>query len=461
MRVAIVPAAILVMSLLVPARGATAAYVQTTFQIGGMVTDIPADTTLLVRIDDAGLDWVFWYGWHYATLPGAAEVVARLESLHAHRAGFALKALACYKEEPGNPPPPPSPGRLFWNRERSLSRALIDSTLSPSHGISGPSTLGYTVWDEPDTNEALAFTNIGLISRWIAANPNSSDKLAYTNLFSACFMPDSTYAAYLKRYLDLFDGGGTPPPVLSFDEYPFQVPTRIEPNWFRTLRLVRDATNAQGRAGQRVPWQPMIELSPFHYPADSAFSPMSSVVNTRWQAYTALAYGAKGLCYFQLGPASSTREVWGDGILRANGDTVATRYSEIRALDSDLHHLGPWLMRLDPVATFRPDTLYWAGVAGERVPGPAPGVVSRFGAGSDSTLAGHLKDRTNGDDYLMVVSLALVAKQTFALTLASAADSLFQIQRATGGQRLLGTRTSTVRLKNLPPGQGELFRIVR
>jgi len=442
-------------------RDASAAYVQTTFQIGGIITDIPADTTRLRCIHDAGIDWVFWYGWHYATLPGAAEVVADLETLRTHHADFAVKALACYQMAPGDPPPY-SPGRLYWNRDRPPLRADIDSTLSPTHGISSPSVLGFCVWDEPNPDDTLAFANIGLISRWIAENPNTSDKLAFTNLLSACFMSDSAYVGYLRRYLDLFGGSAAPASALSFDEYPFQIPTRIETNWFRTLRFVRDATNARARAGQHVPWQAMIELSPFHFPAETAFSPMFSVVNTRWQAYTAIAYGAKGLCYFQLGPAPSKWEVWGDGIFRANGDTVAATCSAIRALDADLHHLGPTLMRLDPVATFRPDTLCWAGTGSERVPGAGVhGIVARFAAGSDSALAGHLKDRTNGDDYLMVVNLALIEKRTFTLTLTSAADSLYRVDRATGTQRLVGTGTDTIRVKGLPPGQGELFRIVR
>src|SRR5580765_7565015 len=170
MRIRFVRLAALVASLLLPGREAHAAYAQTTFQIGGIVTDIPADTTVLRRINDAGIDWVFWYGWHYATLAGAAEVAARLEELRTRRAGFAMKALACYRVDPGRPPRL-GPGRLFMNRDPRPSRADVDSTLSPTHGITGPSTLGYAIWDEPETHDALAFTNIGLISGWIAANP--------------------------------------------------------------------------------------------------------------------------------------------------------------------------------------------------------------------------------------------------------------------------------------------------
>jgi hypothetical protein len=119
-------------------------------------------------------------------------------------------------------------------------------------------------------------------------------------------------------------------------------------------------------------------------------------------------------------------------------------------------------MRLDPVTTFHADTLYWLGIQGELFPGAnrTPGILASFDAGSDSTLAGYLKDRTNGDDYLLVVSKALIETRTFTLTLSHAADSLFRIERATGKPLLLGTGTNTIRLSGLPPGQGELFRIV-
>ena len=100
-------------------------------------------------------------------------------------------------------------------------------------------------------------------------------------------------------------------------------------------------------------------------------------------------------------------------------------------------------------------------------PVPAQSLVSIVLQGSAlwksrlSPPGGGLKDRTNGVDYLMVVYLALVANGTFSLTLASPADSLFRIDRATGKQRLVGTRTDTLGLKDVPPGQGELFHIVR
>ena len=463
----VVALALLIASIVAPDRPAHAAYRQSRFLIGGIVTDtpVPADTTVLGRIAAAGVDWVFFYGWHYARLSGAAEVTAALEQLRARRAGFAMKSLACYESDADRTRA--GRGRLFLNRDEALSLGAIDSTLAPERGINAPSTLGWTIWDEPELGDSLAFRNIGLMSRRIAANPNTSSGLAFTNLFSSCIrdtaIADSAYTAYLERYLGLFDAPLAPPPLLSFDEYPFQVPERIENNWFRTLRLVRDATNAYARrTGERVPWQAMIQLSPYRDPAAPAFSAMFGVVNTRWQAYTALAYGAKGLCYYQLGPAKSRIEVWGDGIVDARGDTVATRYSQIRALDADLHHLGPTLMRLDPVETLHADTLHWTGIRDELVRGSqsAHRILASFNAGSDSVLAGHLRDRTNGDDYLMVVSKALAANSTFTLTLASRADSLFRSSRSTGRQVLVGARTSTIRLTRLAPGQGELFRIV-
>jgi hypothetical protein len=450
---------VLVAWLTLSCREASAAYVQTTFQIGGIVTDIPADTTVLERIHEAGIDWVAYYGWHYATLPGAAEVTARLELLRTHRAGFVMKALSCYQVDRGEPPA--GQARLFLDRRDPPSRADVDSTLSPTHGINGPSTLGYMVWDEPDPHDTLAFANIGRISRWIASNPNTADKLAFTNLYCSTIGPtamsDSDYEAYLQRYLDLFDAT-TPAPLLSFDEYPFQVPEQIERNWFRTLRLVRDASSARASSdGARVPWQAMIQLSPFRRPTDERFPANFGVVNTRWQAYTAIAYGAKGICYYQLGPAASAKEVWGPGIIDRTGDTVATRYAEIRALDADLHRLGPWLMRLDPVYTDHADTRGWAGL--DREVYTTHFVDISFEPDADSALVGHLYDRTNGDRYLVVVNKAVTAEQSFTLTFRSAVDSLYRIDRATGAPVLLGTSPRVLRLSRLAPGQGELFRV--
>ena len=273
------------------------------FQIGGIITDVPADSAVVARLVDAGLDWVSWYGWHYSGLEGCREAAAMLGS----------KAMVCYQIGDSS--------RVFLNRDDPPSREAIEAQLIP--GVAG-----YRVWDEPAPDDTLAARNILLLSGWVSA----AGIVPHTNLYGSARFTDAAYVAYLKQYASL--------PTLSFDEYPFQTGAATY-DWFRTLRLWSQNVT--------TPWQAMIQLSPFRYPADSTFPASFSIVNTRWQAYTALAYGATGICYYQLGPASSPVEVWDNGIVDGSGDTTDI-YSQVRTMNADLHRLGEQMAGMRPTS---------------------------------------------------------------------------------------------------------------
>lgn len=468
---------------LFPARAFAVPWTQTEFQIGGYTFTWNPDTTLLRRIDAAGIDWIWCWDGGGATHAKAATINARLDALH-RRPGFRLRCLPVVVD------PNTSPGRFSLNKDRAPSLRAIDATLAPGRGINSGSTMGWGVWDEPC--EASDFANIGLIARHI--DSTQSGRLPYVNLFAmyiyenaqhafrrgerSCYWTrfggpggaglskEAGYEAYVDAYLSQFDRGPRPAPILSFDHYRFQVlETFLWNDYFWNLRILRDKAAEYTRPHYRIPLWLVTQLSPFRTTTARPFPATFSLTNTRWQIYGALAYGAKGISYWLLTPAYSKGEGdWGPGIFRSNtaSDTVPGRYSQVRALNRELHRLGPTLMRLDAVAVFHRDTLDQAGIADERFASEARvyDIVAGFGPGSDSAMVGYLKDRTNGDDYLMVVSKALRARQSFELTLGRAADSLFRIDRGTGRAVRLGTRTTRIRLDRLAPGQGELFRIV-
>lgn len=462
------------------ARGATTLWSQLTFQIGGYYYQTPPlttpDTTRLNKINNAGIDWIWAWDGSGATLAKAATINSRLDALR-NPPTFTLQTLPLYVD------PSTDAGRFTFNKDIPPNLVAIDNTLL-NGGVNSASTAGWGIWDEPC--EEVDFTNIGLIARHI---DSTQTRLPYVNLFAMyawdnalwgydhdgtknCyykrFGPDaghtkeSGYRAYLDAYLSQFNGNVRPAPMLSFDHYRFQVPSKLWNDYFWNLRLARDKTLEYSRPNQRIPLWVITQIAPFT--PYSSPSPYFSVTFPRWQIYGALAYGAKGVAYWLLSEADSPGEqaYWGPGIMTAAGDTVAVRYSQVRVMNRDLHKLGPTLMRLDPVAVFHKDSLDQVKIAEELFTSDAKvyNILSAFGAGSDSAMAGYLKDRINGDDYLMVVSKALVASQTFTLTLTNTADSLFRIDRATGNQVLLGTNTTTISLTSLAPGQGELFRIV-
>jgi hypothetical protein len=456
-----------------------AGWQQRTFLIGAFGSDtLPTPPMRLVAMNDAGLDWVGLS--RQATLAAAAALNQRFDSLRAMRRGFRLQNLVTY-ELPSDPVR--APGRLMHNVDAPLALGAIDAVLGPGRGLNTRATFGWLVWDEPC--EPADFTNLGIVSRHIGRLPGAAHGLPYTNLMAmyawdvtahqpaSCYYrhfgpgaghaAEDGYRAYLRAYLEQFDARH-PAPVLSVDHYPFQVPDHPQRDYFWTLRLLREEASRAAGGGRPVPVWIMVQLSPFHRPGEDAFPANFGFVNTRWQVWCALAYGAKGIEYWGLRTFRNlpSEGVWGPGIFTDAGDTLGPCNAQVRALNRELHRLGPTLMRLDAVAAWHVDSLGWLGLRSELFD-PARGtpIVARFGAGSDSAFAGWLRDRARGDDYLMVVNKGLYAPATFTVTLTRRAAAILRIDRSTGRAVQVGRGTSVITLRRLPPGQGELFRIVR
>lgn len=459
---------------------ANAAWNQTTFQIGGYVRhEGPIDATRLIRINDAGMDWYMHFG-SATTQAGAARIAAVTDSLRLNRSGFVMRDIVTYGSgDPLASPPDVGAGRLYYNVDQPIDYNAIATSIAPSTGMNNTSVLGWAVWDEPC--DTLSFGNVGRLSRFIATQPSGNDRLPYVNLFpsytydndsalvyrarfgvGAGLSKEAGYREYLRAYLSLFDSSPNPAPLISFDSYPFQFPDTPARDYFLNLRVARDMAAEYSRPGQRIPFWVVVQLSAFRAPAQPSFPANFSFANTRWQVYSALAYGAKGISYWGMTPYQGATEVWGAGALDSAGNTNPAIYPQLVSLNQELHKLGPTLMKLDPVASFHGDWLGWEGSADELFTSDERlyNILASVGASSSDLLVGHLKDRANGDDYLMVVNKSLTSVRSFSLTLSNPADSLLRIDRSSGSGVLVGTNTSTLAVNNLSPGQGELFRIL-
>ncbi len=480
--------AITFLCIAMPVANAYAAWTQNGFQIGGFAfTAAPADTAMLKKINALGVDWLFdWYNKGHATLPYSAVLTARLDQLAAaDPTNFKLKTISTFADSV------PQAGRLWNNDDSPPSLTAISTTLTTG-GINTASTLGWVLWDEPVT--AAQFQNAAVISRHI---DSTQTKLPFVNLLASYIHNNATicnsagcpsggcaargcpyyntfgagvgntkdvgYKLYLDAYLGAYSSNPRPAPVLCFDHYRFQNPQSPWNDFFSNLQIAKEKASEYSRPGYRIPLWLVTQLSAFN--GDLSLS----IAKTRWQVYGALAYGAKGVSYWLLTSAhfdtvSAVHDDWAPGVLADNGDTVAVRYSQLRELNRDLHKLGPTLMNLDAVTTFHKSALDQVGIDSE-VLGSADqiyDIVKAFGGQSDSVFAGHLKDRTNGDDYLLVVNKALVATQSPTVVLTHAADAIYKINRSTGAADLVALSDTTIPSSSmtLAPGQGELFRIV-
>ncbi|MCL5269612.1 MAG: hypothetical protein M1457_03440, partial [bacterium] len=140
---------------------------------------------------------------------------------------------------------------------------------------------GYYLRDEPG---ARIFPGLG---KWAAAYARHAPAaLAYINLFpnyaSPAQLDTSTYGNYLESFVQAVH-----PKFISYDHYALMDDGSLREGYFRNLEEVRAAALRHG-----LPfWNIVLSNSHFHYAEPTPAS-------LRFQAYTTLAYGARGISYF-------------------------------------------------------------------------------------------------------------------------------------------------------------------
>ena len=193
---------------------------------------------------------------------------------------------------------------------------------------------GYMVTDEPG---AGGFPRLAKQCAEIRAKKPGA--FGYINLLPNYAGPaafgTSNYDAYIDQFITTVK-----PEVLSMDSYPLMRPdadTRF--NYRENLEQFRKHSAAAG-----IPFWNYFYSMPFNDRMDP------TEAQIRWQIYTSIGYGAKGVmyfCYFTPGKGAKGAGEFpkGGAIITAEG--LKTRhYDEARRINAELKNLGPTLMKL-------------------------------------------------------------------------------------------------------------------
>lgn len=196
-----------------------------------------------------------------------------------------------------------------------------------------PALFGYYLQDEPNFRN---FAALGEISAEFTARDPAH--LAYINLFptyaSVQQLGTPTYADHVERFLEMVR-----PRVLSYDHYCLLRDGGIRPDYFENLQIIRDAGLRDG-----VPqWQIILSTPHLAY-RDPTEAEM------RWQVYTSLAYGMKGLMYFTYW-TSGRAEEGQFAIVDAEG-RPARLYPIVQQLNAEVRALGPTLLGLTSTGVY-------------------------------------------------------------------------------------------------------------
>ncbi len=285
-----------------------------------------------------------------------------------------------------------------------------------------PAVFGYYLRDEPG---AAAYSGL---ARWSEAVRKAAPKaFPYINLFpnyaSAAQMGVPTYDEYVESFLTVVK-----PPYLSYDHYALMEDGSLRDGYFQNLETVRAAA-----LRHKVPFWNIV-LANAHY---SYAEPTEA--GLRFQAYTTLAYGARGISYFTYFTPSG--ENYRLAPIDPFGDKTAT-WHFLRRVNLQIHRLAPTYIRLRSVHVFHHP----------EVPrGCAPVTTSRFldQVAGGNLLVGEFED-PEGRPWVLIVNKSLTRSTPYSVKFKSP-GRLVQASAFTGTVNA-GSETNW-----LAPGQGMLL----
>lgn len=195
-----------------------------------------------------------------------------------------------------------------------------------------PAAFGYYVLDEPGAQLYPQLQTWMEIYRQLAPGA-----LVYINLFGDHATPKQmgvpTYAEYLESYIQTVH-----PMFLSYDHYAMMADGTVRNGYFRNLETMRAAA-----IKYNLPfWNIVLSTAHYNYAAPTD-------AGLRFQLYTTLAYGARGISYFTYyTPNIGNYRL---GPIDQYGHKTPT-WDMLRNVNFQLHRIGPTYIKLKSLGVF-------------------------------------------------------------------------------------------------------------
>ncbi len=225
-------------------------------------------------------------------------------------------------------------GRTSWEATFLDNHAELIRSLVADYG-SHPATYGYYILDEPSADR---FPALAKVSQELQRQ--DPKHLPYINLLPTYASPEQlgtpTYAEHLDCFLRLVK-----PAVLSYDHYALLQDGSDRLDYFENLALIREYGLRYGVP----PWNIILSLPHLSYRDPSA-------AEMRWQVYTSLAYGIKGLMWFTYWTMPEwERDFGGTAIVNPQGEP-ARLYPIVKQLNGETRVLGKTLLGLTSTGVY-------------------------------------------------------------------------------------------------------------
>lgn len=225
--------------------------------------------------------------------------------------------------------------------ERSVDDATLAAVVADYQNH--PAFAGYTIKDEPSAGLFPGLRR--LRDRLVERDPDHEPLI---NLFPSYASPAqlgvADFRTYVRHYLEIVK-----PRVLSYDFYPLRDEVTVDAGWFSDLTIVREESR---RAN--IPFWVFMQSEGI-----KGYLRVPNRAEIFWQASTALAYGARGICWFTYWTPRSNQGVpptegqtpffaeqhYG-GMLDINGERTPV-YDYVREANAFLHRAGRALLGWD------------------------------------------------------------------------------------------------------------------
>lgn len=231
------------------------------------------------------------------------------------------------------------------------------------------------------------------------------------------------------------------PDVLLFDYYPFLADGGFSQEYYNNLEIIR----RQAKAGAVDFWTFVQSVGIGNWLRSPSENDM------RYNVYTNLAYGSKGLIYFTY--SHPIYPGFNGSIINPDG-TQNPSYGWARDLNAEVLNLGTTLNRLTseavyhtgsaipPSTTVLPGSFFWKPDDWNE-----PFVISSF------------KDE-NERQYVMVVNRDMAASRTSTFTLSTKPGSVMEVSKTTGAEVQANyNRTTGSLTAAFAPGEGRLYAV--
>lgn len=293
-----------------------------------------------------------------------------------------------------------------------------------------PAFLGYVLADEMGVAQ---HPRLAVVTKYL--RERDPRHLPYYNLLpNYAFKTNAEYEAMVKDYVDTVD-----PALFSWDHYRQMFGDGDETFYWHNLEIVRRACLAR-----RVPYNQIIVcLKHMGYRECSA-------ADLRWQVYTSLAYGSRGIQYFTYWYVKELAWAEAPALITKDGGRDV-KWDHVRTINTRIAMLGPTLARLTSTGAFCTAPVP---PGGRRLRGGGP---VRQAEGGPLVIGGF--QDPEGREYVMVVNRSLGAAVTARLTFDPRISAAAEISQETGlPLAAVPTRQGPLAVP-LEPGEGRLFAL--